>query len=495
LTIIDLGQSAGENAAVAQVRTTAAYATTAQSLPIEAELKNFGHLPRNGQPVELLVDGRRADEETVDLAAGASAPVAFSCRFDTPGDHAVEVRMKPDGLEVDDSRWMTVAVKQCLRVLCVDGRPSSDRLAGAAGYLELALAPREAGEGRALVRPEVVPEGAWLERDLAGYDCVFLCEVAQWTSNEASALRSYVDNGGRVVFFLGQGVVAEAYKEQLGGEASGGLRLLPARLGPIVETPPDPSARLDPQGYRHPIVSAFRGRESAGLLSTPIHKYFRLQSIPDSAAKVALYTAAGDPLIVEEPIGQGRVVLVATSAADLDWTAMPFWHSYPALIQELLAFAVEGQMRQRNLIVGQPLGEPIWAPAGDVPLSLQLPDGRREEIRVRPRGDYAAWSYPNTTLSGIYTADYGPPLDRSDRFAVNVDTVESDLTKLTADQVREEVWPGVAFEVQTSWQSTEDQPLAPINRRSLLSGELLAAALALLLAELFLGFRFGYHGT
>ena len=42
----------------------------------------------------------------------------------------------------------------------------------------------------------------------------------------------------------------------------------------------------------------------------------------------------------------------------------------------------------------------------------------------------AQWMYPETNRSGIYIAKFGKPLDRQKIFAVNVDTVESDLSKI-----------------------------------------------------------------
>ena len=91
-------------------------------------------------------------------------------------------------------------------------------------------------------------------------------------------------------------------------------------------------------GYRHPLLAAFRGREGAGLLTTPVYQYFKLDVPENSPSKVALAFTNGDPAIVERPVGRGRAILVATSAdADPAWTVMPVWPSYLPLVQELLS--------------------------------------------------------------------------------------------------------------------------------------------------------------
>jgi len=320
---------------------------------------------------------------------------------------------------------------------------------------------------------------------------VFLCNVAQFTANEARVLDAYLKSGGSLVFFLGDQVLAGRYNRELHGKGSDQIRLLPARLGPVVDRP---SYRLDPLGYRHPIVRAFRGREEAGLLTTPVLKYYKLLVPRLSKAKVALALSGGDPLIVEEPIHRGRVVLVATSA-DVAWTPMPIWPSFVPVVQELLAYAIGEQLQQRNLRVGETLGASVSTPASDAPLTVESPGGRSEAVRLQTEGDYSAWSYSGTDTSGIYTARFGPPISSSDAFAVNVDPVEGDLTRLSPDQLRDEIWSDVPFVHSTSWENVDDEPVTPIRRRGGLPKMLLYAVLGLLLLETFLAWRFGYHKT
>jgi hypothetical protein len=492
LVVFDVGQPAAENLAVTEVRALEPVVTAGQDVGLEAVLKNFGRQSRSRQPVEWLVDGRRVGQQAVDVAPGGEAAAAFSYRFETPGEHAVEVRADGDALELDNHRFLAIPVRESLRVLCINGRPSGEPFRGATDYLVYALSPQGDADQRALVQAEAAPESALLERDdLGRYDCLFLCEVAQLTASEAQRLDNYLKNGGSLVFFLGEGVQAERYNRELGGGA-GGVRLLPARLAAVVTAPPD--CQLDALEFQHPLVQAFRGRGRAALRMTPVFKYFKLELPRNSRAKVALALTGGDPLIVEEPIRRGRVVLVATAAADKSWNLLPVSPSFVPLVQELLAYCLSGQLRQRNVLVGEPLGASIPASAGDAPVTVQSPDGRSRPVPPRLEGDQSTWSYSDTALSGVYTARFGPPLGRSQSFAVNVDTAESDLTPLSADQLRREVWPGVPLRYQTTWENAERQSLrGPIGRGGRLPAEMLCVVLGLLLLETFLAWRFGHH--
>lgn len=492
LVVIDLGQPAADNLAVTALRAAESLAWVGRDVRVEADLKHFGRQAHQGLLVELLADGRPVKHQRVDLPAGGETSVGFGYRFDTPGDHVLEVRLQGDALDIDDRRWIVLPVKQAISVLCVDGRPAGGGTGGATRYLSLALAPDDHPTGRGPIQPQVVPESALVELpDLGRYECVFLCNVAQFTANEARVLDAYLAQGGSLVFFLGDRVMPDRYHRELADERPDGVRLLPVRLGPLMSQAQD---RLDPLGYRHPIVQAFRGRQRAGLLTTPVEKYYKLLVPEKSPAGVALALGNGDPLIAEAPVHRGRVIVVATSA-DTSWTAMPLWPSFPPLVHEMLGYALGGQIQERNLLVGQSLGGSIPAAAGDVPLSVLCPDGRREPVRPQAEADSSTWTYGDTLTSGVYTAQIGPPPARSELFAVNVDPVESDLAALAPDELRDVVWPDVPFVHRSTWENLERQPLTRSGRRSGLARHLLYAVLALLFAETFLARRFGHHAA
>jgi hypothetical protein len=498
LVVIDVGQLDAENLAVTAIRARDPFATLARDFEIEAQLKRFPPHARARQPVELLADGRRVTQQFVDIPAAGEASVKFSYRFESPGDHVLEVRAEGDLLEVDNHRWIAVPVKQSIAVLCVDGRSPGGATDAATRYLVLALSPQADADGRGLVRPKVVAESRLAELSLERYDCVFLADVAQFTAAEARLLETYVSGGGNLVLFLGDRVEAERYNAELGGERPGRIRLLPARLGPLVDRS---ETRLDPLGYRHPMVEAFRGRERSGLLTALVAKHIRLILPERSKARVALALASGDPLVVEEPIGRGRVVLVATSA-DTTWSCLPLWPSYVPLVHEMLDFAIRGQMESRNVVVGEPLAGTLPPAMGEASLEVRDPRSRSEPVRPRRESDLNVWSYADTMISGVYSVgrvgnpsyvEDGPPVSRTDAFAVNVDPAESDLAALTVEQLRDEVWPGIPFVHQTTWQHLDRPVFGRTSRSSPWAKDLLCGVFVLLLFETFLARRFGHH--
>ena len=160
LVVMDLGQPSAENLAVTGLHALDSIAVVGENVSIEVRLKNFGRQPRPRQPVALWVDDREDARQTIDVAPSGEASLAFSHRFETPGDHVVEARAEGDALEVDNHRYLVLPVRQAIRVLCINGRPSGEPYHGATDYLAAALAPEKGGGGTGNVAVEVATESA-----------------------------------------------------------------------------------------------------------------------------------------------------------------------------------------------------------------------------------------------------------------------------------------------------------------------------------------------
>jgi hypothetical protein len=334
------------------------------------------------------------------------------------------------------------------------------------------------------VRPVVVSEGDLAELELSPFDCVFLCNIGQLTPGEAERLARFAAAGGGVVLFLGDRTRPDALNEQ-------SASLLPARIGALSTLN---TFGVDPLEYRHSIVAPFRGREGAGLLTTPVSRYWRLMLSPDrAAAEVVAAFSDGSPWMVAAPLGRGRVVLVATdgSLSSVDqqtgepWTAWPTWPSFLPLVREMLAYAVGGRQESRQLSVGSALSQRGDSPlrVGEV-LDIARPDGGAASVRVESGPDGGVWSYDATDLSGIYTmraAGWQSPQS----FAINVDTAESDLAKVDP--------AALPSELLIRATPRADGPLAAgdLISRNGWQQPALSAAFGLLLMESLLAWRFG----
>jgi len=156
----------------------------------------------------------------------------------------------------------------------------------------------------------------------------------------------------------------------------------------------------------------------------------------------------------------------------------------------MVKFAVAGRWNERQRLVGEPLTRAFPIRAFSVPVTLTLPDGREKSIRLSEAGNFASISYDATDRSGPYEVELGPPLNRREWYAVNVDSRESDLTKVTEKELQ--ALPGIEFVYHTHWQDFRRETDVALSQRGGLTRWLLLAVLCLLFVEQLMAWRFFY---
>ena len=483
LELYDVAGDRVDNVAVTAVAQLDALATVAEPTAFRAVVRNFGAESRDPLTVEMLVDGRRAGSQTVRLEPQGQKAVSFKHRFLEPGEHAVEIRTADDLLPIDDRRFCSVPVRTSIGVLCVAGQQRAGH------FLARALEPAPGANSK--IRVQVVPETALLELDLGQFDSVFLMNIGRFGADESGVLRDFLAGGGGLVFFLGDRVDPENYNRLL-APGQDPARVLPGRIGKVSIAPPI-GRHFDPKRYDHPIVEPFRG--TSRTLEVPtIWRHFPLTPFEPSHARTALWLDNGDAMILTEHLGGGRVVLCATGADDsLDrstdpatpWNNLATSRSFVALAQRILEYSLGARVQARNLSVHQDMTSTSPMHNVDRSLTVTDPGGETQRIRMAIDADRARWTFSDTRRCGIYSVELPEPAGTSELFAVNVDTRESDLERVEA----EELPPGMVRELkfEPTGQTPHVEPPAPWPLFRILLGLLLA----LVLFETFLARHLG----
>jgi hypothetical protein len=430
--VIDLGRPESENRALTELRVEAPVVTTGAPVLVRGLLHNFGPSRADGVLVRLTVDGRLGPEQSVDLPVGEDVPVVFNQQFSTPGDRVVEMSIDNDPLPLDDHRYLVLPVRESLNVLLVDGDFKSEPFQSETDYLAQALAPSEGSPGQpGMIRVEVVAESQLSRRDLGAFDVVALCNVAQFSPGEVTALEDFLKQGGGLVVFGGNQVIADNYNRLLYADGKG---LLPAAVGPAMGNAAkrEKGFTFNPRGYRHPLVAEFRGESDpvqAGLTQALTWQFYKLILPKDSDAQVALEFETGDPAVIEAPRRRGKVIQVATSA-DAGWTSWPLHNSYLPVMQQMILQAAAGRLEERNIRVGQPYDQSFAAAGASATATVTTPTGQPVAARLKGSGGVSLLHFEQTELSGPYQVRIGSPLTLETAFAANPDPAESDLAKL-----------------------------------------------------------------
>ncbi len=433
-----------------------------------ATVRNSSPRPRTVE-VELVVDGRTgggAPRAVCQLApAGqpdAETEVRFTRRFAEPGLVTGRVRQaRPDALPTDDERLFAFRVRGPVRAVVVAGPgESGGGLAfDPAGMLRLALDWRGPAQ-RELPWPiceRLLRSSAFGPETLRDADAAFFCEVPTFDAVGVRAIRRFVRSGGTAWFFLGPGVRLEEYNRWF--YSPGGDGLLPAKLAPAVGQVGDlesaqPLGEVD---VEHPLL--------AGLYDEPSDYRVVLTQrhvplpVPTGAGRVLLRLAGGDALLIERPVGKGRVVW-STVPASSRWSNLPVTPLLLPMVVRSVLLAGDAPAGNIAGIANEPL---VFSPPKDpadivvrTQVTLTPPDGRPRQLRIGPDGTVRV---ARTDRPGIYRWVLDGT-ERTGAFAINPFGPEGELSFVAPDLLRAELARrGVRAYVGTTVDEARSQAL------------------------------------
>ncbi len=422
-----------------------------------ATLRNRG-LASAAVQVTLEVDGGEPNRKVVTLEAGAEGEAEFQVVFRETGRHRLRASLQSDWLEADDDRFLTVEVRERLRVLVIDGRADEDPLRGN-GYLFRSILDPTGGTGA----PEVTEYDVQVADTLAllsgqrvpeQYDVIVLADVDRLNETAAQNLRKALHAGRGLFCTLGERADPQSWNLHLNGAGDGPMpfRLLRAE-GSAPGTGVSVTATITDE--RHPALREFDDEISREVLQAiPLWRWLGIAdgSLTEAAqVPLRLSDAGRSPLLVSRAFGEGQAVF---------WLSTPGspyrpdrWNRFddPVAAFQLL----HGIVRWLALPAQDPFLADIGGaltcsvPARPEAVEVVRPDrdgGGKAPVSDEPRplgnGRYALPAWSQTVHAGFYTVEC--LLDReagkeraSFQFAVNVDPEEGDLRYAAHDDVRE----------------------------------------------------------
>lgn len=445
-----------------------------------AEVQNWGRRAQDRVPVSLMLDETTVDQQIIDrIEPGRAVPVALFARFDKPGIARLTARIGPDALPLDNERYAVAVVRDQIKVLCVDGDPAPPPAGGATAFLAKALAPRPGSRFAATI--ETVP---WVELDRkqpAGYDVIVLANVPSIRQEKAAELATFVARGGGLIVFLGDKIIPRVL--------NGTFDLVQGRLlpGEVVEKLTAPQETVGgwtmQPGGDHALAGLLRMLPPPLVEEARVKQMFRVRPVKDA---VAIFKIAenGEPLLLERRVGQGKVLLAATSA-DRKWTNLPNHPLYAMLLQEALTYLTR-RPYERSYRIDEPLVCPLPRESTQSVVMLKTPAGETQPIQVSDRDGGRMADCGKPEAPGFY--DLTLAEDNLLSLAVNVDPTEGDVRVLPGDELAKAM---TALGVRLIEPGTN---LTDAIRESRVGRELwwqcMLVALGVLLVEMFLARRF-----
>jgi hypothetical protein len=466
--------------------------TMRQDAEVTASVGGYGS-PSPSAEVRWTLDGRAVGQAQDAAGQGVQELTASGIHFDRAGPHVLSVHLvsaRSDPVPMDDRRWRVVDVAAKLKVLIVEGARGVAPMSGSAAFLRLALAPpiqpgSDASAGD--IDPAVISDLELSNQALGENRAVILANVARVDPAEAKRLQQYVEQGGTLIWFMGDQVDRESYNRVL----------LPAGLmpGPLTRRVTSGSNEggflfdFNPNGLLHPYLSLFKNQEKSGLDTARVYTYWQVDPLAKlHVERILNYrpqgSGAGDPAITVQALGRGRVVFFSTTA-NADWTSLPAKPAYVALMNELVAHSISGGDDWMNLQVGQKLILPASIPLTTTPFLLDPQQSRIPLAQAMAEGA-TRYASPSLERPGIYTLDTG---GQHYPIAVNLPAHEADVRTLNDAALRQALG-GIDL---TLLSDQLPAPSAQGGAGQDWSRALMLSLLGLVALECFMAMRFGHY--
>jgi len=414
--IVDLPLESIDNAGIVAMDFSGQLIMPGIDFNLLATVKNYGQKDRPDVLASLFIDGRRVQQSQVSVPGGAESKVRFTQAVGSTGFHSGYVELSDDKFLADNRYYFSFHIPEKFSLLIIDGDPS-------ARLIELAMVPSpEIPQAWSVQR--VTPEQLG-SVNLRDYDIIALAGAPQLDNQHIDRIKTLIRQGKALFVIYGGNTDIAAFNrdwsEPTGVAFDEGIKRSFSRAGYYSVQ----SASLD-----HPIFSVF-GLEKGKL---PEIKFYTLPTSRLVGKDRTLMTFTGDhPALVETQFGAGRVVTFCGPISP-EYTDLPghaFFVPFVSRIAEYLASNLSSL--DIRLFTGVALTRTLTGSA-EITTAVQMvaPDSSRYDLTPEEKNGTLVAQIPPSAMPGIYSLAYdGKELDR---FAVNVDPAEEDLTAADPDQ-------------------------------------------------------------
>ena len=402
---------------------------------VTARIANFTFQPVRNLLVGLYLDGRRVTQTDTEIEKGGKATVKFAPTVEEAGIHTGFFELTDDDLLIDNRRFFAFKIPEKIDILLVGENERDTR------YLNLALNPLNLTDASKEVTR--MSKSALSGIDFNKYQVVIFSNLSGLTDVQLTNLERFVQRGGGVFFVLGDNIDPEFYSN-----------LIMKRFFDLNLSAPLSSTKntggffsLEKFDLDHPIFQVYRDVEKEKL---PAVKFYSIFELPEGRdIKVIARFNLGKPALLEKSYGAGKVLLLTAPVDENqgDLVVHPFF--VPFVNRSVEYLASDLSRLDEDILVGSKVIRELSPDLAEKGIELVNPQMKKIAIQPSFLTDKLILRIDDTDSPGIYNllalASFSSGgAEVVDRFAVNIDTKDSDPQKIDKAQVEEKL-EGLSF--------------------------------------------------
>jgi len=356
--------------------------------------------------VSLALDGRVLESKSVDIPAGGRASVEFLSLESPYGFHKAEIRIEPhDSLREDDRFPFAVERADPHPVLFLHAAGQQQ------GELYYRSALESVAEAGFVLEPLAVDQAA--NQSLSKYAFVVLSDVPALPPGLENSLRSYVNGGGSLLVALGSGSAA--------------LPRVPVSNEAIQGT-----SYAGREGDRFQIVASADAEHPSLRRANKLDgvQFYQVVKVDPGQSRVIARLGNQVPLLIEKQIGEGRVLVFASTFDNLA-NDFPLHASFVPFVEETAQYLGGQQGRSTNVAVDSFIELRSAKDQGST-VDVIDPDGKHP-LTLKEAASTQSFQVNREGFYEIHRAN-----GRVEMVAVHADRLESDLTQVPQETL--ELW-------------------------------------------------------
>lgn len=460
------------NLSVVQVKSETDRVAVKESIRLSAEIRNTGAVDTKSCRLAWKINDKIVGHSgVIELEPNQSTEVFWSTRIKKVGPVAIEAHLEQepgDDLPEDSVAKRVLDVVKKIPILIVDNQSQSaeaDLESQPITFLTSALGyeAEEASEDyHSIFAPTIVSAEEVPNEDLSGFDAIVVVGADNDSPELSDQLMLEVRRGCGVWIMIGSDPDRILFNQNWFQDGEG---LSPLAL---VEKPDEPlsidmstddaengEVRIHPPSPRHPATRILSDQQRIDLDQVTLkqHAYFEPLTIGDEVS-VPIRSNRGEPLVIENSIGQGRV-LIQSFPISLNVTNWPVTNSFVVMVHEWMEYLAGPSARSMNLTIGAPL-KWRFEDRNERPEKLRLPDGTKIDLTQDPRQygvDRAAgvFHYHGARLPGTYLAATSIQSETPLEIPFYIPPSQEELlAKPASDEVRQRLRDVGKFEIASS---------------------------------------------
>lgn len=442
---------------------------------VEATVTSNDGSDKSGVVVSLFLDGKKAAQSVVNIAAGTSRAVRLAFSVASGGFHQGMVQIDDNSIQSDNNYYFSFYAISTLKVVIVSSTPGNDFILSAAQAVV---------DTSTTIDTKVVSPAQFVYSNLGGIDVIVAESYppggALLSASQVfdAKLERFVEGGGGLILFAPP-------QDQINSFVS---LVRSMNMGNVTGLFTGSRAGFTSLEHIDAADGFFSGIFSSGESADQIKNqlvtkiYYCVKLDPDPFAHVLMSTSSG-PFLMSREVGDG-FAFVVSSGADTASSNFPLSPFFPVVVQRALFYSAAVKHKPIQIYSGEK-AEYRYSAGGIRTAALISPSGNQSEVIPRFVGSAATFTLDNLDRLGTYTLTSPDTLCE---VSVNVNPRESDLAQASNSDITA-FGRKLGFAEKNIFIVKADKnsvtTIDRLRRGEDLSSFFAAAALLLLVAEIF----------